>query len=125
WHVVLIPILLIALVGAHVLLVRVRGVSHPLPAVRTRGVRAMRAARAADRAAWRGPTRRYDILKEGTIATVVILALTVGLASLLSSPNVPPATVRSWVQVVPADFLATAGTELDGSSLTATYGPPY
>jgi len=51
--------------------------------------------------------------------------LTVGLASLLSSPNVPPATVRSWVQVVPADFLATAGTELDGSSLTATYGPPY
>ena len=32
WHVVLIPILLIALVGAHVLLVRVRGVSHPLPA---------------------------------------------------------------------------------------------
>jgi len=32
WHVVLIPIILIALVGAHVLLVRVRGVSHPLPA---------------------------------------------------------------------------------------------
>jgi Cytochrome b(N-terminal)/b6/petB len=31
WHVVLIPILLVALVGAHVLLVRVRGVSHPLP----------------------------------------------------------------------------------------------
>src|SRR5580704_16770356 len=57
-------------------------------------------------------------------ATVLILVLTVGLASLLSSPNVPPATVRSWVQVVPADFLATAGTELDGSSLTATYGTP-
>jgi hypothetical protein len=56
---------------------------------------------------------------------VVILVLTVGLASLLSSPNVPPATVRSWVQVVPADFLATAATELDGTSLTATYGPPY
>ena len=31
WHVVLIPIILIALVGAHVLLVRMRGVSHPLP----------------------------------------------------------------------------------------------
>jgi hypothetical protein len=29
------------------------------------------------------------------------------------------------VQVAPADFLATAGTELDGSSLTASYGPPY
>ena len=36
WHVVLIPIILVALVGAHVLLVRVRGVSHPLPATRPR-----------------------------------------------------------------------------------------
>src|SRR5262250_1660586 len=32
WHVVLVPIVLIALVGGHVLMVRVRGVSHPLPA---------------------------------------------------------------------------------------------
>ena len=125
WHIVLLPIILIAIVGAHVLLVRKRGVSHPLPVTRPRGVAARLAAAKADRAAWRGPTRRYDILKEGTIATVVILILTVGLASLLSSPNMPPVTVRSWVQVVPADFLATAGTELDGSSLTATYGPPY
>jgi hypothetical protein len=125
WHIVMLPIILIAIVGAHVLLVRMRGVSHPLPVDRPRGVAARLAAAKADRAAWRGPTRRYDILKEGTIAAVVILVLTVGLASLLSSPNVPPATVRSWVQVVPADFLATAGTELDGSSLTATYGPPY
>jgi len=125
WHIVMLPIILIAIVGAHVLLVRMRGVSHPLPVTRPRGVAARLAAAKADRAAWRGPTRRYDILKEGTIAAVVVLVLTVGLASLLSSPNVPPATVRSWVQVVPADFLATAGNELDGSSLTATYGPPY
>ncbi|MGH3180990.1 MAG: cytochrome b N-terminal domain-containing protein [Streptosporangiaceae bacterium] len=125
WHIVILPILLIALIGAHVLLVRVRGVSHPLPATRPRGLAARRAAAKADRAAWRGPTKRYDILKEGTIATVVILVLTVGLASLLSSPDDPPVTVRSWVQVVPADFLATAATELDGTSLTASYGPPY
>jgi Cytochrome b(N-terminal)/b6/petB len=125
WHIVMIPILLIALVGAHVLLVRVRGVSHPMPATRPRGLAAIRAARAADRQAWRGPTRRYDILKEGAIASVVILVLTVGLASLLSSPDEPPVTVRSWAQVAPADFLATAGTELGGTSLTATYGPPY
>ena len=31
WHIVLLPIILVAIVGAHVLLVRVRGVSHPLP----------------------------------------------------------------------------------------------
>ena len=125
WHIVLLPIVLIALIGAHVLLVRMRGVSHPLPAIRPRGLAARKAAWAADRAAWRGPTRRYDILKEGTIATVVILVLTVGLAALLSSPDDPPVTVRSWTQVAPADFLATAASELNGTSLTATYGPPY
>jgi len=125
WHIVLIPIILIALVGGHVLLVRMRGVSHPLPVSRPRGRSARRAARAAERAAWRGPTRRYDILKEGTIAGVIVLALTFGLAGLLSSPSVPPVTVRSWVQVAPADFLATAATELNGTSETATYGPPY
>jgi hypothetical protein len=125
WHVVLIPIVLIALIGAHVLLVRVRGVSHPLPVARPRGLAARRAAAAADRAAWRGPTRRYDIIKEGAIASVIVLVLTVALATLLSSPDDPPVTVATWVKVAPADFLATAGTELDGSSLTASYGPPY
>ncbi|HEX9031083.1 MAG TPA: cytochrome b N-terminal domain-containing protein, partial [Streptosporangiaceae bacterium] len=74
WHIVLMPLVLVAIIGGHILLVRVRGVSHPLPekveAVRTKEAR--KAAREADRAAWRGPTRRYDILKEGTIATVVV-----------------------------------------------------
>jgi len=125
WHIVLMPIILVALIGAHVLLVRVRGVSHPLPVARPRGLAARRAARAADAAPWRGPTRRYDILKEGSIAAVVVLVLTVGLASLLSSPDTPSVTVASWVQAAPADFLATAATELNGTSETATYGPPY
>ena len=125
WHVVLLPIILIAIVGAHVLLVRMRGVSHPLPVTRPRGAAARMAARRADRAAWRGPTRRYDILKEGTIATLVILVLTFGLASLLSSPNIPSVTVKSWTQVDPGGFLATAATELNGTSGTATLGPPY
>jgi hypothetical protein len=128
WHVVLIPIILISLVGAHVLLVRMRGVSHPLPA-RTAWRRRTRADRQAQRAAnaapWRGPTRRYDIVKEGAIASLVALTVTVGLAAVLSSPDAPPVTVRSWVQVAPADFLATAASELNGTSLTANYGPPY
>jgi cytochrome b/b6/petB-like protein len=124
WHIVILPILLIALIGAHVLLVRKRGVSHPLPATRPTW-RARRADRAADRSAWRGPTKRYDILKEGTIATVIALALTFTLAGLLSSPNVPPITVASWAKAAPADFLGTSASELNGTSLTATYGPPY
>jgi hypothetical protein len=130
WHLVLVPIVLVALVGAHILLVRVRGVSHPLPAstsaadAGSRRAR-MRALAKADAAPWRGPTRRYDLIKEGTIATVIILVVTVLLSALLSSPDVPPVTVQSWARIAPADFLATAATELNGTSETATYGPPY
>jgi Cytochrome b(N-terminal)/b6/petB len=128
WHVVLVPIVLVAIVGAHILLVRVRGVSHPLPAhLGGAGSRRERrkARKAADAAPWRGRTRRYDIIKEGTIASVLILVLTIVMAWLLSSPDVPSATVQNWARVAPADFLATAATELNGSSLSATYGPPY
>jgi Cytochrome b(N-terminal)/b6/petB len=125
WHVVLIPVILVAVAGAHVLLVRKRGVSHPLPVTRPRGLAARRAAAKADRAAWRGPTKRYDILKEGTTAATVILLLTVVLAGLLSSPDDPPVTVASWAKVAPADFLGTAASELNGTSETAGYGPPY
>ncbi len=127
WHVVLLPIILIALVGAHVLLVRVRGVAHPLPAKRIgwRDRAGRKAARAADAASWRGPTRRYDILKEGTIATAIALALVLIMAAVLSSPDVPPVSVQSWAKVAPADFLGTAATELAGTGLAASYGPPY
>jgi hypothetical protein len=125
WHIVLIPVVLVALIGAHVLMVRVRGVSHPLPARAVHGRAARRAAATADAAAWGGATRSYDILKEGAIASVVVVILTVALAWTLSSPDDPPVTVRSWATVAPADFMATAASELAGTSETATYGPPY
>jgi hypothetical protein len=125
WHVVLVPILLVALIGAHILAVRVRGVSHPLPVRRARGAAARRDAALADGADWRGPTRRYDIIKEASIATLVALVLVVALAGLLSSPDEPPLTVASWAKVAPADFIATAASELAGTSETGQYGPPY
>jgi hypothetical protein len=131
WHIVLIPIVLVAIIGGHVLLVRVRGVSHPIDTDATAakgkggGRLRRRAIAAAAAAPWRGPTRRYDILKEGTIAGVVVLALVFGLAGLLSSPDLPPVTVATWARLAPADFLATAASELNGTSETATYGPPY
>ena len=127
WHVVLIPIILVALVGAHVLMVRVRGVSHPLPAKRIswRDRAARKAAAAADAGPWRGPTKRYDILKEGTIATAVATGLVLVCAGVLSSPDVPPVSVQTWAKLAPADFLATAGAELNGTAHAASYGPPY
>jgi Cytochrome b(N-terminal)/b6/petB len=129
WHIVLIPIALIAVGGAHVLLVRMRGVAHPIDAhageITGTGRLRRRAIAAADAAPWRGPSRRYDILKEGAIAAVIVLALTLGLAGVLSSPNVPPVTIGTWARLAPADFLATAASELNGTSETATYGPPY
>lgn len=125
WHVVLVPIVLIAIVGAHILLVRVRGVSHPLPASRVRGRLNRKMVAAADAAEWKGPKRRYDIVKEATAATLVALTLVLVLAAVLSSPDVPPVTVASWAKVAPADFMATAASELAGTSETATYGPPY
>jgi len=129
WHIVLLPIVLIAIVGGHVLLVRMRGVVHPIDAdtaqVTGSGRARRRALARAERAPWRGGTRRYDILKEATAATVVVLALVVSLAGLLSSPDVPQVTVATWARVAPNDFLGAAATELNGTSETATYGPPY
>ncbi len=123
WHIVIIPLLLAAFVAVHIVLVRIRGVSHPIQ--KARGKTAKKALKVAEASEWRGPTRRYDILKEGTIATVIVVVLVGLLAGLLSSPDMPPVTVKTWAKLAPADFMGTTASELDGTSKTATYGPPY
>lgn len=125
WHVVLLPVILILLVGIHVLMVRVRGVVHPLPQKRIRGKVARQVLARSDAGDWKGPTRKYDIIKEASLATFVVLILTIVLAGVLSSPNDPPATISTWARTAPADFMATAASELAGTSETAQYGPPY
>ncbi|HXP21907.1 MAG TPA: cytochrome b N-terminal domain-containing protein, partial [Streptosporangiaceae bacterium] len=127
WHIVLMPIVLVAIIGAHVLLVRVRGVSHPLPVKRVslRDRAARKAAAADDAGPWRGPSRRYDILKEGTIATLIVSALVLVMAGVLSSPDDPPLTVQTWAKLDQVGFVNTAAMELDGTGLAASYGPPY
>ena len=125
WHIVLMPLVLVVIVGAHILLVRVRGVSHPLPERAVRGRAARKAAAAADAAPWRGPMKRYDILKEGAVATLVVSILTLVMAGLLSSPNVPPVTMQTWGKAAPVDLVYTAATELNGTAGAAAYGPPY
>jgi hypothetical protein len=74
---------------------------------------------------WKGAYSPYDILREATIAFGVVLALVLLLTVLFSSPDLPPSTIRSWSRTDPVDFVTTAATELDGSSTTGGYGPPY
>jgi hypothetical protein len=76
-------------------------------------------------APWPGPFVRYDLVKELVVALGVIAALTVALTILFSSPDDPPTTIQSWARADPHDFLATAVTELGGTSEIAEYGPPY
>ena len=74
---------------------------------------------------WKGDYRSYDLVKEASIALGVVLALAVVLTILFSSPDEKPSTVQSWARTDPVDFVTTATTELDGSSGTGSYGPPY
>ncbi len=135
WHVVLLPLALTGIVGLHIVLVRYRGVVHPFPARRGRDPLGLptqsarpydrRAVRAADAEEWRGPVRRYDLIREAVLATLVVALATIALAAILSSPDKPQLTLRQWAAADPADFVATAASELAGTSFSATYGPPY
>ncbi len=74
---------------------------------------------------WKGPTRPYDLVKEIVIAVVVVSLLVLGLAAAFSSPDEPGVTIQRWARADPSDFVATSTTELDGTSVSASYGPPY
>ena len=74
---------------------------------------------------WRGGHTPYDIIKEGTIAIVVVGLLTIILAVFFGSPDEQAVTVRSWSNADPIDFAQTALAELNGTSITSTYGAPY
>jgi hypothetical protein len=74
---------------------------------------------------WHGATVPYDLVKEFVVALLAVAVLVVLLAVVFSSPDEHAVTLRSWSQADPVDFAQTAITELDGTSATATYGPPY
>jgi hypothetical protein len=74
---------------------------------------------------YEGPYKPYDLVKELCVAIGVVGLLAVILAIVFSSPDLPPSTIGDWARQMPADFVTTAVSELDGTSGTATYGPPY
>ncbi|MGC8480927.1 MAG: cytochrome b N-terminal domain-containing protein, partial [Acidimicrobiales bacterium] len=47
------------------------------------------------------------------------------LSITFGSPNDPPLTLKTWATAAPVDFATTAVGELQGTTLSATYGPPY
>jgi hypothetical protein len=74
---------------------------------------------------WTGGTVPYDLVKEFVIALLVVGLIVVLASVLFSSPDERPVTLKQWSNADPVDFAQTAITELDGTSATATYGPPY
>jgi hypothetical protein len=72
-----------------------------------------------------GPYKPYDIVRELCIAIAVVGVLALALTIFFSSPDLPPSTIEQWSQQMPIDFVTTAVSQLDGTSETATYGPPY
>jgi len=78
-----------------------------------------------DTGPWKGAYASYDLVKELCIAVGVIALLAILLSVLFSSPDEKPSTVAQWSRAMPINFVATAAKELDGTSDTAEYGPPY
>lgn len=100
--------------------------------------------------AWTGPERGYDLIFEGTVAVLLVAGLVVTAALIFGSadggltyPGGPASkpgaafTARYWVTSPTTDngmtdptggardFASTVVSELDGSSATAGYGPPF
>ena len=75
--------------------------------------------------AWRGGKRPYDLLKEVPISGVVVAVLVVGLSLLFASPDPKAVTFAEWSTQGTKDFVTTTVSEIDQTSLSATYGPPY
>ncbi|MBV8528039.1 MAG: hypothetical protein JOZ75_06970 [Candidatus Dormibacteraeota bacterium] len=67
----------------------------------------------------------YDLIKEVSVAMLLSLVVIVVLSAILSSPDVPSATIQSWAKADPVDFVTTATAGLGGNSTVANYGPPY
>jgi hypothetical protein len=74
---------------------------------------------------WQGAYAPYDLVKELCVAVGVITLLAIVLTVLFSSPDERPSTIAQWSHDLPINFVSTAAAELNGTSGTAEYGPPY
>ena len=112
FHIVILPLLLILLIGIHLLQVRIRGIVRPYaPTLEEERARealwgggrrnkqettpATPRPRPSDQASYYRGLRMmpYDLIREGLIALVAVFVLVVAFAGFLSSPDVPPLTL--------------------------------
>jgi quinol-cytochrome oxidoreductase complex cytochrome b subunit len=148
FHVFLLPILLVLLVGLHLLQVRIRGVVRPFASTRKserarellwRGTRRKKAQAPAatgeveprplpsDQARYYRGIRMmpYDLVREGLVALLAVLVLVLVFAGIFSSADEPPLTLQQYAQQNPVSFVTTAMGGLSGTGSVAQYGPPY
>jgi len=74
---------------------------------------------------WTGPERRFDLVKEFVVASIVVGIVIVALSFAFRVPDQPAVTFKSWASANATDFVTTAVAELNGTSTTAGYGRPY
>ena len=148
FHILILPLLVVLLVGLHIVQVRIRGIVRPYaPTVEEerarerlwRGARRRKAKETAatgeveqrplpsDQARYYRGLRMmpYDLVREGLIALLVIFVLSIVLAAFLSSADEPPMTLQQYAQQNPVAFVTTAMGGLSGTGAVAQYGPPY
>jgi hypothetical protein len=75
--------------------------------------------------AWRGGKRPYDLIKELVVSGTVVAVLVLGLTLVFASPDPPALTFKEWSQQAGRDFAETTLSEVNATSTSATYGPPY
>lgn len=115
FHIVLLPLVIVVLIGVHLIQVRIRGIVRPYaPTVaeertrealwkggrrkQTRAGAAMVRPQPSDQASYyRGLSMMpYDLIREGLIALVAVFVLVVAFAGFLSSPDEPPLTLQQY-----------------------------
>jgi quinol-cytochrome oxidoreductase complex cytochrome b subunit len=148
FHVFLLPLLLVVLVGLHMIQIRIRGVVRPFASTRKaerdrellwRGARRKKAQAPAatgeveprplpsDQTRYYRGIRMmpYDLIREGLVALLAVLVLVLVFAGIFSSADEPPLTLQQYAQQNPVGFVTTAMGGLSGTGSVAQYGPPY
>ncbi len=142
FHVLLLPLVLVLLVGLHLLQVRIRGIVRPYAATHKEEQAIEKVWRhkkpkkgsteeppplpSDQRRYYRGIRMMpYDLIREGLFALLGMFIVSLILALWLSSPDEKPITIQQYAQQSPIPFITTVVKELDGTGQIAQYGPPY